>query len=236
MYSRKISVLLSALPTFLDAQQLLRAGEHQPPAPTAAAIFIQQNVFVCPAGQTSCLDGSGGCCSFGVACTSSRGKPVCDEACGIGPTCSFGCCDIGYTCDDQLTLCTSDTLILNSPSNIGSVSVTSTAAPSSTIRSKSPPSTSPTSNVTPTPIPGSVGKLSSSTLSDTPSSAPSQGQSTPASTKSALTSNEALTSIIPQSSIVPATVTVSGNGQGKMGLYMSMLLISCGLVFFRMLQ
>jgi hypothetical protein len=273
MYSHQTTLLLTTLPTLLTAQQLLRASYNQPPAPTAAALFIQQNIFVCPAGQTSCLDGSGGCCKFGVACTSSKGKPVCDEACGIGPKCSgFGCCDVGYTCDYQLTLCTSDTLILSSGGGTGvSASVTATAvsssivesktsaatpssapssttisetsaaapssAPSSTSRSKSLPLASPTSFVKPTlSVPTVVDLEPSSTPSFTPSPASSQGQSTSAPTKSVLTSNAAPTSTVPQSSTVPATVTVTGNGQDRMGLYMSMLLISCGLVFFRMLQ
>ncbi len=54
--------------------------------------------LVCASSQSLCPDGFG-CCSVGVACTTSGDRPVCNEPCHGDPCSSgIGCCPYGYLC------------------------------------------------------------------------------------------------------------------------------------------
>src|SRR5277367_4477372 len=107
MYTQALYVFLLAFPllSLVNAQHLLRV---EPPVPTAAPLFIRQG-FTCGAGMTSCTDGGGGCCDVGAPCGFDNGVPICEEGCGLGPTCTGVldglCCQLGYTCNYQSTIC-----------------------------------------------------------------------------------------------------------------------------------
>ncbi len=114
---------------FLVAQAHIRA---KAPAPTAAPLFLRQ-ITTCDAGLTSCHDGLPGCCGIGEACTvDTSSVPLCIAKCNGGPTCSgvFSghCCEFGYTCDYQATLCGSNTNVFSVMSLTGSLPPKSSAA------------------------------------------------------------------------------------------------------------
>ena len=164
MYSLHLIILLSIphLP-FLTAEYRLRAGV---PVLTAAPLFKRQEQFDCPAEATSCHDGSPGCCNYGEICTFTKNHtPICQGLCNGGPICSGDtdglCCNVGYTCNYQFTLCeTTNTGFYNMPLTALPPPVASAtpAAPSDTPSPQAtPPSTLPTSQNAPPPAatPGS---------------------------------------------------------------------------------
>jgi hypothetical protein len=239
MYTLALYFFLLSLPSLLSAEQL--RGGAQAPAPTAAPIFVplflRQEFSTCPVGQSSCTDGGGGCCDVGAACTFSGIIPICAEDCGLGPTCtgflSGLCCQLGYTCNYQSTLCISNGLGISVPTftEISLAAPTTTVAPESfqsPAPSSAPPST-PQQTAIPTPT------STKSTKSTTPQST---GESLSLSLAAPSTSSqESTTSTSPtgagtgsqSTSTAPATFTTSG--QGKLGFSLRILLAGCGLGF-----
>jgi hypothetical protein len=233
MHSHDLFAFLLTLSYFplLNAQQLLRA---QAPLPTAAPNLLFRQIYTCAAGQTSCSVG-GGCCDIGAPCAFSDGIPICQEACGIGPVCTGDldglCCQFGYTCNYQSTLCISN--------GIGGSQPTLTppsqpAVPSTTIAPPSPPSPPP-SQTSPT----QASPTTSSTTSTTSSPKPATKTAASSSTQPLIVTPEPTS---PASSTTPPAASTktlsashssaSSNGQDRLVFSLKVMLACCGLGFF----
>jgi hypothetical protein len=218
---------VSFLP-LLNAQYVLRG---QAPPLTAPPVFVRQ-ILICPADYTSCTDGGGGCCEIGAPCAFSNGTPICNTTCGLGPICTSDldglCCNLGYTCNYQSTLCISTTELITSTST----TPTTPAAPSPTL-SPPPPLTvtstillSPTSLEPPPSTMTSQEQTSSTTMgSGSGSTSLNETPKTASLTKTTSATASELTG-----PSTPATQSVATGGKDKLGLSLKVLLGSCGLV------
>ena len=238
MHSYDLFAFLLTLSYFplLNAQQLLRA---QAPLPTAAPNLLFRQIYTCAAGQTSCSVG-GGCCDVGAPCAFSDGIPICQEACGIGPVCTGDldglCCQFGYTCNYQSTLCISN--------GIGGSQPTLTppsqpAVPSTTIAPPSPPSPPPSQTSPTQASPTQASPTTSSTTSTTSSPKPATKTAASSSTQPLIVTPEPTSPA--SSTISPAASTktlsashssASSNGQDRLVFSLKVMLACCGLGFF----
>jgi hypothetical protein len=183
MSAQAIYVFLLAFPFLhlLNAQYVLRG---QAPPLTVPLVFVRQ-IHTCPTDHTSCTDGGGGCCEIGAPCAFSNGIPICNATCGLGPICTSDldslCCNLGFTCNYQTTLC-----------------ISTTAEPTMTLMSLTPlpPLVTLPPSTTPKPPPQSTLQTGQSTL-QTGQSTLQTGQSTLQTGQSTLQTGQSTATLSP---------------------------------------
>ena len=124
----------------------------------------------CAAGATSCNDGQAGCCNIGQACSfDDSHRPVCSGSCAGLVLCSGDmaglCCNPGYTCNTQATLCES-TETSTGPIQTGTSTVVATAIVTASSQLP-PPSAALTDNATSQAMPSAGAPLQASLTSTT---------------------------------------------------------------------